>query len=117
MVRQGFKAVALAVGGDFWIVDARGIDLHDQQIAHQTCEFAADDSQVESCFDDLAGFVEHTGGVFAGDDFGDVELRVAADEAEHRADVCGGDGVARERENLIERRQRVAHAAFGGAGD
>ena len=52
--------------------------------------------------------------VLARDRLGDVELRVAADQAEHRADVGARHAIGGEREHLIERAQRVAHAAFGG---
>ncbi len=44
-----------------------------------------------------------------------VEDQIAADQAEHRHDIVHRDRVAGKGANLIERAQRIAHAAFAGA--
>ena len=45
------------------------------------------------------------------------EKQLAVDEAEQRRDVLVPHLLPAEREDLVEQRQRVARAAFGGAGD
>ncbi len=64
-----------------------------------------------------AGELEGGRQILARDRLGDVELDVAADQAEHGAHIARRDGVVGERQNLIERRERVAHAALGRSRD
>jgi hypothetical protein len=112
-LRDGAQPVALLGRRDFGILQPRRIDLHDEHVADEARQFSAHRPQVEAGFDDGAAEREGAGDVLARDRLRDVELQVAADEAEHHADIRRRDGVAREREDLVERRQRVAHAAFG----
>src|SRR5580765_1975863 len=111
--RQRLEAIGLAFRGDLRIADTRRVDPNHEEIAHEPRELAADDSEVEARFDHSAGQRERGRGVFVGHRFRDLELEIAADEAEHAADVLERDAVAREREHLVERGERIAHAAFG----
>ena len=52
-----------------------------------------------------------------GDQRDDAREEVRLGEAEDGGDVGGGDGAAAEGDDLIEQRQRVAHAAFAAPGD
>ena len=110
---QRREPVALVLGGNFRIRQARRVDTDDHQVPREARQLPADEPQVVPGLDDRGGLIEGAGHVLVGHGLDDRELPVAADEPEDGADVGGRDLVGRERQDLIERRQRVAHAAFG----
>ena len=115
--RDGPQPLAVAFDRELRILGSRRVDLQHHQVAHEARQLAADVAQVVARFDQPAGDVEHPRRVLVGDDVEQVEQHVALDQAEHLGHRGRVDLGAAERHHLIERALRVAHAAFGGAGD
>ena len=107
------QTLAFTLAGNLGVARAGGVDRQHQQVAHDAGQLAADQPQVIAHFDGAAGQHERLHRIFLGHCLQRAEEQVAANQAEHRADVFRGDGVAGERNHLIELALRVAHAAVG----
>ena len=117
--RGGQRADALSVALDRkrGIPGPVGVYLQHHQIAKQAGELAADVSQVVTRLHQSARDVEDTRRVLAGDDLDQVEQQIALDQPEHLGNLRGVDRPGPERQHLVERALRVAHAALGRPGD
>ena len=86
------QRLALALGGQLGIRQARWIDDDQEQIADQPATArgrrAAGRSRVSTA---RPASVKRGRRVFVGNGRHDVEQQVAADQPEHRGDVVGGD--------------------------
>ena len=113
--RERADPLALALGGDLGILEARGVEPDEQQVAVQPRQLADDVPHVVAGLDSARGELEHGRPVLARDGLRDIHQQIAPDEAQHGRHVVGRNGRPRECDDLIERALRVAHAAVAGA--
>ena len=106
------RSFSAAISGSF---EPRGIEPDHQQVAGQPRELADDVAHVVAGLDGLRGELEERRAVLARDGLGNLHQQIAPDEPQHRRHIVGRDGRPGERDHLVERALRVAHAAVAGA--
>ena len=110
---QGAQSITIALGRHLGVVETGGIDGQDEQIATDAGQLPADQTQIVARLDESTRQLEEVGRSLVGHGLDRIEQQVAADQTEHRRHIVGRDLLARERDNLIERAQGIAHAAVG----
>ena len=115
--RQRRQPLALIFGRDLGVGHPRRIDGQHQQVADDPRDLATHQAQIVAEVHGATGQLERRRRRLIGHRRHHVEDEIPAHQSEHRRDVFGRDRAAGERDDLIERALRVAHAAFGSARD
>ena len=114
--REGAAARALGLGQRA-VVGGGGHDLHARDEMGELGKVGDDHGRIGADVVLIAQSVSAACGVAAHQRLEQVDDARAVGKAEHLAHILGAHRARRMRDRLIEQRQRVAHRAFGGAGD